>query len=73
MLLHRYQRNTIHELAQLDVAAIGIGSLPVRLTLAPEMAEPYRGRANPIHFEITTSQAGATRTRVEKSTFFVPR
>lgn len=59
--------------AQLDVAAIGIGSLPVRLTLAPDAAEPYRGRANPIHFEIKTALDGATRTRVEKSTFFVPR
>ena len=58
---------------QLDVAAVGIGSLPVRLTLAPDAAEPYRGRANPISFEITTTGSGETRTRTEKSTFFVPR
>ncbi|HQX59721.1 MAG TPA: FixG Ig-like domain-containing protein, partial [Burkholderiaceae bacterium] len=59
--------------AQLDVAAVGIASLPVRLTLAPDAAEPYRGRAQPIRFEITTTGADRTGTRIEKSTFFVPR
>ena len=59
--------------AQLDVAAVGIGSLPVRLTLAPEAAEPYRGRAHPIRFEISTTGSGESATRTEKSTFFVPR
>ncbi len=59
--------------AQLDVAAVGIASLPVRLTLAPDAAEPYRGRAQPIRFEITTTGADRIGTRIEKSTFFVPR
>ena len=58
---------------QLDVAPVGIGSLPVRLTLAPDAAAPYRGRANPISFEITTTGPGQTRSRIEKSTFLVPR
>jgi ferredoxin len=56
-----------------DVAPVGIGSLPVRLTLAPDAAEAYRGRANPISFEITTTGPGQTRSRIEKSTFLVPR
>jgi polyferredoxin len=59
--------------AQLSVEATGIGSLPVRLTLSPDLAEAYRGRANPIVFEIETTESGDTRTASEKSVFFVPR
>ncbi len=59
--------------AQLDVPAIGIASLPVRLTLAPELAESLRGRAHPIRFEVTRADEAAPLTRSEKSTFFVPR
>jgi cytochrome c oxidase accessory protein FixG len=59
--------------AQLSVEATGIGSLPVRLTLAPDAAQAYRGRANPIVFEIQTHQAGDIKTVKEKSVFFVPR
>jgi len=59
--------------AQLSVEATGIGSLPVRLTLSPDLAEAYRGRANPIVFEIETTESGDTRTASEKSIFFVPR
>ena len=58
--------------AQLRVVATGIGSLPVRLTLSPDLAEAYRGRANPIVFEIETTESGDTRTASEKSVFFVP-
>jgi polyferredoxin len=57
----------------LSVAATGIGVLPLRLILAPEMAQQYQGRSNPIVFEITTVQDGQTRMAREKSTFFVPR
>ncbi|NMM11061.1 MAG: cytochrome c oxidase accessory protein CcoG [Polaromonas sp.] len=59
--------------AQLSVEPTGIGSLPVRLTLAAEAAEAYRGHANPIVFEIHTGQAGDLKTSREKSVFFVPR
>ncbi len=59
--------------AQLDVPAIGIASLPVRLTLAPEQAEAVRGRASPIQFTITRLDGGDTRSSNEASTFFVPR
>ena len=59
--------------AQLDVPAIGIASLPVRLTLAPEQAEALRGRASPIQFIITRIDGGAASSSNEASTFFVPR
>ena len=58
---------------QLEVEATGIGSLPVRLTLAPEAAEAYRGRTQPIMFEIQTGPPDNVKTAREKSTFFVPR
>ena len=58
---------------QLEVEATGIGSIPVRLTLAPEAAEAYRGRTQPIMFEIQTGPADNVKTAREKSTFFVPR
>jgi len=57
----------------LNVDAVGIGSMPVRLALSPEAAEAYRGQANPIVFDIQTIQSGQTKTTHVKSTFFVPR
>ena len=59
--------------AQLDVPAIGIASLPVRLTLAPEQAEALRGRASPIQFTITRAGDENARSSIEPSTFFMPR
>ena len=59
--------------AQLSVQAVGIGSLPIRLTLSPDAAQAYRGRANPIVFEIRTIQSGETKMTHVKSTFLVPR
>jgi cytochrome c oxidase accessory protein FixG len=59
--------------AVLHVAATGIGTLPVRLTLPPDMAATVQGRSNPIVFEITAVQGVEGRVAREKSTFFVPR
>ncbi len=59
--------------AQLDVPAIGIASLPVRLTLAPEQAQALRGRASPIRFTVTRLDGDQSRSSDEASTFFVPR
>ena len=58
---------------ELEVPTVGIGSLPVRLTLSPDAAEAYRERANPIVFEVKTLQSGATKIMRVKSTFLVPR
>ncbi len=57
----------------LHVPATGIGTLPVRLTLPPDMALPYQGHTNAIVFEISTVLDGEQRVAHEKSTFFVPR
>ena len=57
----------------LRVPATGIGTLPVRLTLSPDMALPYQGHTNAIVFEISTVLDGEQRLAREKSTFFVPR
>ncbi len=59
--------------ALLNVDALGIGSMPVRLELPPETADAYRGQAHPIVFDIQTIQSGETKTTHVKSTFFVPR
>ena len=59
--------------AEVTIEGTGIRSLPLAVALAPEAAEPYRGRANPIVFEITTSQDGQASSRREKSTYFIPR
>jgi len=59
--------------ADVTVDGTRIQSLPLTLALPPDAAEAYRGRANPIVFEITTAQDGHTSTRREKSTYFVPR
>ena len=47
--------------AEVTIEGTGIRSLPLAVALAPEAAEPYRGRVNPIVFEITTSQDGQVR------------
>ena len=59
--------------AVLHVAATGIGTLPVRLTLPPDMATTVQGLSNPITFEITALRGPEGRVAREKSTFFVPR
>ena len=59
--------------AEVTVEGTRIQALPLTLALTPEAADAYRGRANPIVFEITTSQDGEASTRREKSTYFVPR
>ena len=58
---------------ELTVPAAGIGSLPVRLTLPPDVADASRGRASPITFEIQALDGDTEKTMREKSTFFVPR
>ena len=59
--------------ATVDVPATGIGTLVVRLALAPEAAQAYRGRASPIVVEVSTADDGVITTAREKSTYFVPR
>jgi len=59
--------------AEVTVAGTRIQALPLTLALAPEAAQAYRGRANAIVFEITTTQDGHASTRHEKSTYFIPR
>ena len=58
---------------RLELPASGIGSLPVRLSLAPEAAEPLRGRASSIVFEVVMEGEGEPTTRRETSTFLLPR
>lgn len=57
------------------VAAVGIGLVPVRVTLAPEAAEEVRGRASSIVFEVAAraADADAAQSVRAQSTFFVPR
>jgi cytochrome c oxidase accessory protein FixG len=57
----------------LNVAANGIGALTVRLTLAAQAAQDYRGKATKIEFKIQTSRQGKVEEIEEKSTFFIPR
>jgi cytochrome c oxidase accessory protein FixG len=59
--------------ASVEVPATGIGTLVVRLALAPEAAQAYRGRASPIVVEVSTENDGVITTAREKSTYFVPR
>ncbi|MEO7937909.1 MAG: FixG Ig-like domain-containing protein, partial [Burkholderiaceae bacterium] len=59
--------------AELDVPAIGIASMPVRLTLPPDQADALRGRASPIAFTVSRTDGGDARSSTEASTFFVPR
>ena len=56
---------------QLEVQAVGIASLPIRLTLPPELAAQSRGKTLPIVFEVQTSVDGRAESRQEKSTFYV--
>ena len=56
---------------QLNAQAVGIASLPVRLSLAPEVAALHRGQTLPLVFEVRSTGAGASETRQEKSTFYV--
>ena len=55
------------------VPATDIGSLTVRLTLAAEAAQAYRGQAVPIRITLETHDQGETVAVDEKSTFVVPR
>jgi cytochrome c oxidase accessory protein FixG len=57
--------------AQLTVPSVGIASLPIRLTLAPEVATRHRGKTLPIEFEVQSLVDGRTEIRQEKSTFYV--
>jgi cytochrome c oxidase accessory protein FixG len=59
--------------AAVDVPPTGIGTLVLRLALAPEAAEAYRGRASPVVLEVSTDNDGVVTTAREKSTYFVPR
>ncbi len=59
--------------AAIDVPPTGIGTLVLRLALAPEAAEAYRGRASPIVLDVSTEDDGVVTTAREKSTYFVPR
>jgi cytochrome c oxidase accessory protein FixG len=56
---------------QLEVQAVGIASLPIRLTLPPEVAAKSRGQTLPIVFEVQTSVDDRAESRQEKSTFYV--
>jgi cytochrome c oxidase accessory protein FixG len=57
------------------VAPVGIGVLPLRVTLPADAAEALRGRATPIVFQVEAQSAagGGVETVREKSTFYVPR
>ncbi len=57
--------------ANLAVPAIGIASLPIRLTLPPEVAALHRGKTLPIAFEVRSAAEGGHESRQEKSTFYV--
>jgi len=56
---------------QLAVDAVGIGSLPIRLTLPPEVSALYRGKTLPVVFEVQTSAGSGHESKQEKSTFYV--
>jgi cytochrome c oxidase accessory protein FixG len=60
--------------AQATVAAVAIGTLPLRVTMPPDTAEALRGQSIPIVFLVETGGGGASAETVrEKSTFLVPR
>jgi cytochrome c oxidase accessory protein FixG len=58
--------------AEVAVEGTRIRLMPVTVALAPQAAEAYRGHAHPIVFEITALDAPPG-SRLEKSTYFVPR
>ncbi len=57
--------------SQLSVAAVGIGTLPVILTLPAEVAARYRGMTLPVVFEVRASSGNGQEIKQEKSTFYV--
>lgn len=57
--------------AQVVVDAVGIGSLPIRLTLPAEVAALHRGKILPIDFVVHTTVGETDESRQEKSTFYV--
>ena len=57
--------------AELTVNAIGIASLPIRLTLPPDVAALYRGKTLPVIFDVRSSRLGAGESKQERSTFYV--
>ena len=57
----------------LSVPATGIGALTIRLTLAADTAQTYRGKASPISFRVEASDQGKAVAVEEKSTFVIPR
>lgn len=57
----------------LQVPATGIGALTIRLTLAADTAQAYRGKANPISFRVEAQNQGKLVAIEEKSTFIIPR
>jgi polyferredoxin len=56
---------------QLAVAAVGIGTLPVRLTLPPEVAAHHRGETLPVAIEVQASSGNGQQIKREKTTFYV--
>ena len=58
---------------ELQVAATGIGALTIRLTLAADTAQAYRGKASPIRFRVESRDPGKLVAIEEKSTFIIPR
>jgi len=60
---------------KVTVAPAGIESIVVSLRLPHEAAQPLRGQAAPVAFEVTmrSPAEGASIVQHEKSTFFVPR
>jgi cytochrome c oxidase accessory protein FixG len=57
----------------LTVPATGIGSLTVRLTLAAVDAQGFRGKTNPIIFDVHPKTTDKPPVIEEKSTFVIPR
>ncbi len=58
---------------KLTVAATGIGSLTIRLTLPAHAAQSLHGVTSPIVFRVQVLDHDKVETADEKSTFYVPR
>lgn len=58
---------------KLTVAATGISSMIIRLTLPANVAQGFLGLTPPIDFQVQVLDNGMIRTTNEKSTFFVPK
>jgi len=70
----RGDNDALHRLssdAQIFVDAIGIASVPIRLTLPAEIAAANRGKTLPINFVVRTTVYGGDENKQEKSTFYV--